>query len=134
MLTFFWDFLSHFGFIWFLTFSFLLFQILLSKARFGEQFEEVMVDAGNSILQDLFVDKSQKYVYATSPYKVSDQWSLFFFFTHTCKQPSKKSKLHFNWRQMNLFFYHTHNSSQFVSLNWDITLLNIIEHVAWNQK
>lgn len=53
-----------------------LFQLLLTRSAEAEEFEEVVVDAGNPILGDLSLDPSQQYIYAASPYKVRKCYEL----------------------------------------------------------
>lgn len=37
----------------------------------AEEFEDVVIDAGNPILEDIHLDPSNKFIYVSSPYKVS---------------------------------------------------------------
>ncbi|RWS11985.1 plexin B-like protein [Dinothrombium tinctorium] len=59
-------------------------KLLLSRARLGEEFEDIEVHAGNAILADIYVDRSQQYIYVASPYKsiklaLINKLKLFFF-------------------------------------------------------
>lgn len=47
------------------------FKILIAADE-AEEFEEVVVDEGNPILPDMYLDPSETHIYAVSPYKVSN--------------------------------------------------------------
>ena len=58
-------------------FFFLQQQILISSGDEGKEQEQVTVDGGHPILQDIHLDHSKNFIFAASPYKVSTFLSLF---------------------------------------------------------
>lgn len=46
-------------------------KLLITKSTEAEEFEESIVDQGNPILTNMFLDSSQQALYAASPYKIS---------------------------------------------------------------
>ena len=46
-------------------------KILMTSAVEAEEFEDVVIDSGRPILEDILIDSKNKYVYVASPYRVS---------------------------------------------------------------
>jgi hypothetical protein len=47
-------------------------KIVMTSAVEAEEFEDVVIDAGHPILEDIQMDSKNKYVYVASPYRVSE--------------------------------------------------------------